>query len=793
MSRPLSTLAQRCAWGIAWGGLVLAGILFWRSHTPQNGSASIGPKQSDPAARGAVTPEFARQLEQLEARERHFDETLWKPELVAQQHGQVIEAFWDSVNRSTNKLAALARLEFATLDMPVFHPPRAAPHSIQLHFPSGKPRTIGVEQWPAFLERWRIEGWALLQVEFRHLRFRPETEAAPASSEFYFSAHLVHGSGMARASLEGPLRLAWAKSGSSSPAPGIQNIDASRLSLATRQGPAAFQLHWQDRLAPPRNAYSIDPLLVFDLDEDGYSEIMLANLNLVYRRQADGGYLGGSLCAHAPGLMACALLGGFNGDAFVDLLVLGDRGLMLYSGDGSPRFDQPPRLVWPAPAELKHAMAMTSGDVDSDGDADLFIAQYRVPYEEGSMPTPFDDANDGHPSFLLINEGAGSFREATVSAGLGARRFRRTYSASFTDLDGDRDLDLAVISDFAGLDVFRNDGRGRFEDVSTQWFGERRAFGMAHALADFNEDGRLDLFMIGMTSPTASRLEGLGLWRETDPRRRGARAAMTRGNRLFLSSPEMIWSETALSDAVANSGWSWGCAVLDFDNDGHLDVYVGNGLESRDSVTDYESQYWLHDAYVGQSREDPLHYLYFKSVFTRTRGRGQSYGGYDKNRFFLRDGDRFLEAAHLLGLGLENDTRNVVAEDLDRDGRVDVVLTCFEPWPDSRQSVRIYLNRLETPGRRWVGFQLEGEAAAPGVRVELMDSQGGGLQMREWVNGDSYRSQHSQKLHFGLGPSNVVENVRLRWIGGATSELHFRDLGKYHPVSIAPRSSGPKP
>ena len=58
-------------------------------------------------------------------------------------------------------------------------------------------------------------------------------------------------------------------------------------------------------------------------------------------------------------------------------------------------------------------------------------------------------------------------------AGLGRKRFRRTYSSSFVDLDQDRDMDLLVVSDFAGFDMYLNDGHGHFTDV-TEDFGRDR-------------------------------------------------------------------------------------------------------------------------------------------------------------------------------------------------------------------------------------------------------------------------------------------------------------------------------
>src|SRR5437867_6237436 len=150
-------------------------------------------------------------------------------------------------------------------------------------------------------------------------------------------------------------------------------------------------------------------------------------------------------------------------------------------------------------------MVLSCGDIDHDGDLDVFLGQYKVPYQGGQMPTPYYDANDGFPSFLLVNDGRGNFEERTAAAGLAAKRFRRTYSCSFADLDDDGDLDLLVVSDFAGTDVYYNDGQGHFTDVTKTVLDEAHTFGMAHAFGDFDHDGHADIFVIGMNSFSANR------------------------------------------------------------------------------------------------------------------------------------------------------------------------------------------------------------------------------------------------------------------------------------------------
>src|SRR5258708_37227150 len=100
-----------------------------------------------------------------------------------------------------------------------------------------------------------------------------------------------------------------------------------------------------------------------------------------------------------------------------------------------------------------------------------------------------------------------------------------------------------------------------------------------------------------MSAPAVKRLEKLGLTRHGSDEDRTMRSRMPFGNRLYFSKSDSAFEQTPLIDSIAHSGWSWGCSAADFDNDGFPDVYIANGLESNQSVRDYEAEYWLHDHY----------------------------------------------------------------------------------------------------------------------------------------------------------------------------------------------------
>ena len=333
-----------------------------------------------------------------------------------------------------------------------------------------------------------------------------------------------------------------------------------------------------------------------------------------------------------------------DGDGLVDFVCVAktDDRLRFFSGDAEGRFTTPSRVCFAE--KLIEPQTMTAGDVDGDGDLDLYVGQWKPPYVKGTMPTPFYDALDGHPDYLLENDGLGNFTDVTQRANLAAKRTRRTYSASLIDLDDDGDLDLMAVCDFSGLDLYRNDGSGRFTDVTGDWVGERHAFGMSHATGDFDGDGRLDLYMVGMSSTTARRLDQLGLNRPGFEQHAKYRMPMAYGNRMLLRRDGRFVAADR-QDQVARTGWSWGCTATDFDNDGDVDLYVANGHISGKSTKDYCTRYWCHDIYAGGSQPDKTLSEFFSTKLYPALGHEVSWNGYEHNVLFLnRNGGEFLNA-----------------------------------------------------------------------------------------------------------------------------------------------------
>jgi hypothetical protein len=508
---------------------------------------------------------------------------------------------------------------------------------------------------------------------------------------------------------------------------------------------------------------------------------MVRSARVLWNR-GNGEFEDAPLLAHPFVLTATGVVADMNGDGHPDLLSTRARGdLVLFLGDEQGRFRSEPKNTPPFDYALRAPSVITVGDVDGDGDLDAWLAQYKSAYAEGHMPSPFYDANDGYPSYLLLNDGEGNFSPATDAAGLGEKR-----ASSFVDLDGDSDLDLLVVSDYSGVDLYHNDGAGRFVDANSTLRADRHLFGMSAAFADFDLDGRLDLFIAGMASTTARRLEALGLAREDRPDVAEMRMRMASGNRLYLASDDG-WREPAFADQVARTGWTWGTTAFDFDNDGDPDIFAANGHESGESTKDYCSNFWSHDIYDGESQPDPELARLFGEVGQGVVSGKESWDGYQKNHLLMnRQGNGFVDVAFLLGVADEFDSRSAVSADLDLDGRVDLLVT--ENLRNGGEKLHIFWNRLQTENG-WIGVQLreQGNGLSPvGASVVVRTAER--AHVGRVVTGETLMGQHSTTLHFGLDASTRVESIEVNWIDGTKRVVREPELNRYHLV-LAPTTS----
>jgi enediyne biosynthesis protein E4 len=710
------------------------------------------------------------------------DREVFFNEKEAQRHEAVFVRLWDSM-RKGEPYAALSIFPFETMSIPRSKqttPLSFGPYPIEHVVFTGQMETFKPETVTKILATAKASGWRIVQSEWHHVTFVPSTVGSNARSEVSFELHAERSDISKRSILKGILEVTWENPGDEINTPIPKSLSVQDLQVFESKGAPPFR---KIAVIDPKafgKRPACNPLLAHDLNGDGLSEIVLVGANLLFINRGGGRFdQADFLKNYSDAPHNVGVLADFTGDGRIDFVGASENSseLLLYDGDEGGNFEKPGRSCFAS--HLILPQTLSAGDVDGDGDLDLFLGQYRSPYFDGSMPTPFHNANDGHPDFLLINDGTGSFTDLTESSGLAMKRKRRTYASSLVDLDDDGDLDLAVTADFSGLDLYSNDGKGYFDDVTEKWATQRHGFGMSHVFGDLNRDGLQDLYFVGMSSTTARRLDRLGITRSDFQEYTLMRAPMTFGNRLLFGQPEGGFRQAPIADKVARTGWGWGCAAQDFDNDGDLDLFVANGHLSGKSSRDYCTTYWCHDLYEGNSSENPILKSFFDRQFKGGVGQSISWNGYEHNALFLNKGfgEDFLDVGFLLGVAGEFDSRSVLTDDQDGDGLVDLLVVEYDTKTFG-QRVHVYRNEWPNAGN-WIGVRLRGAAIGAKVTVKAGEK----VWSRSLVTGDSFSAQKANVVHFGLGKLGTVDYLEVRWPDGKFTRFPTPKTNLYHEIS----------
>ncbi|MEL7060763.1 MAG: CRTAC1 family protein [Acidobacteriota bacterium] len=338
-----------------------------------------------------------------------------------------------------------------------------------------------------------------------------------------------------------------------------------------------------------------------DLDGDGQVDLIIPRghgrpavlRNLGGGRFKDLGAASGLPVLEGPGVAVGPALADVDGDGRLDLLLGGIAGASprLWRNLGGGRFEE----ITAASGLFATADTFSAafGDIDADGDLDLFLTHWSgvVP---GGLPSPHLWRADGDGGFAPIDFSAGiadAYRELDWS-----------FTPAFADLDGDGDRDLLVAGDFGTSRVFRNLGDSRFEDVTDAEIEDEN--GMGSALGDFDGDGVLDWFVTSIWDPDGVNESNWGVT----------------GNRLYRGRGDGSFTNEAVSAGVDRGYWGWGTCAADFDLDGDLDLFQVNGFSVAAALSDFgedPSRLWLND---GQGRFEEVSVRL--GLDDRSQGRG---------------------------------------------------------------------------------------------------------------------------------------------------------------------------
>ena len=488
--------------------------------------------------------------------------------------------------------------------------------------------------------------------------------------------------------------------------------------------------------------------------------------------------------------------------------------------------------------EHKHIIeTMGSGvaffDYDADGDADLyFVNNGHIPEETR------DPQQEKLGNALYRNEGDGRFTDVTKMSDTGDTAYGMAAAAGDIDNDGDADL---YVANFGNDTLYRNNGDGTFTDITEAAGIDNVLWSIAAIYLDFDVDGDLDIFVVNylvyqlsMPVTTYKGVVGYG-----HPRSYEGTADV-----LYRNNGDGTFTNIADTAGVTNPSEGRGMAAIacDYDNDGFPDIYVAN---------DTNRNFLYHNNGDGTFTDESLFIgVGYDEAGVAEGSMGVDAGDYNGDGWFdfivansekatlYKNEEGLFFADATADSGLEQPTLPFVGFsplflDYDNDGHLDLfcanghpqdvigILTDHETYAQRDQMFRNsgeghYTDVSETAGayfvepfvgraaatadydndgdtdivimnsnqpavllrndggnlKNWVGIKLVGTKSnrdGIGAKVRLVAS--GVTQIREVKSGSSYASGSDTRLLFGLGANQQVESINIEWQSGTTQEL----------------------
>jgi hypothetical protein len=473
--------------------------------------------------------------------------------------------------------------------------------------------------------------------------------------------------------------------------------------------------------------------LFFDYDNDGWEDLFLVDggsfvdpavaaraRHRLYRNRGNGTFedaTARSGIGHGPyGMGSCAA--DFDNDGFIDLYVTNVGPNTLYHNNGGRSFSDVTRAAGVGSSSFGASCAFA--DFDRDGYVDLFVVNYVDARVDNNIFCGDAAAKLRvycHPlnfaplaSVLYHNNGNGTFTDISQKAGIGQHR-GNGLGVVVGDYDDDGWPDIFVANDTTPNFLYHNEGAGMFKEialasgVSVGADGRARA-GMGTDFGDYDNDGRLDLFVTNHELETHTLFRNLG---------RGLFADTTTESGLGVETLPYV---------------GFGTQFFDYDNDGDLDLAVVNGHVMNDS------------GHFRPGSKEAQRKLLFRN----------------------EGGGRFKEVGRTSGTGFSVEAvgRTLAVADIDNDGALDLLVT------NNGGSAELLRNDGGS-GNNAVLLKLVGTKSnrgAIGARVRL--TAGAVTQMREIKAGSSYLGESDLRVHFGIGRATDISRIEIRWPSGAT-------------------------
>ncbi len=494
---------------------------------------------------------------------------------------------------------------------------------------------------------------------------------------------------------------------------------------------------------------------IFDYDNDGWPDIFIVNgtklegfpagkapTNHLYHNNHDGTFTDvtekAGLAHTGWGQGVC--VGDYDNDGWEDLYVTYYGKNILYHNNGNGTFTDVSDKAGVAGSGKAWGTGCAFVDYDRDGHLDLMVANY-VDFDLSAAPAPGDRPTciwkgvpvmcgpqglPGAKNILYHNRGDGTFEDVTAKSHIDQTTGHYAFSVTTFDFDDDGWPDIFVACDSTPSILYHNNRDGTFTDVAITAgaaFNEdgRAQAGMGSTLADYNGDGRLDIFKTNFSDDTAT------LYRNNGD---GTFDDVTYAAGLGLNTQYL----------------GWGTMFLDFDNDGWPDLLLVNGHV----YPEVDSQH------LGSSFQEPR-------ILYHNNGNG-----------------KFTDISATAGPGITQpiSSRGLAVGDLWNDGRISAVVSNMNAPPS------LLVNQVRTPNH-WVAFRTIGaKSNRDGIGARIRMKAGARTFIDEVRSGSSFISNNDMRVHFGLGAgaASKIDWVEVRWPSGLLEKFENVSIDSIHTI-----------